>query len=202
MFFFDQFGNFISGEYVVGLLAEVFLNKEKGATIVHDPRVIWNTVDVVRELGGQAVVSQTGHAFVKATMREQDAIYGGEMSAHHYFRDFAYCDSGVIPWLLIWEHLSVSNLSLSELISGRSKRFPSSGELNFTVPNAATCIERVQNYFVSEAMLIDELDGLSMSFDTWRFNLRKSNTEPLVRLSCLSASMWRQEAMMLYSKKR
>ena len=182
-FLFDHLGNFIPGEYVVGLLAEVFLNKEKGATIVHDPRVIWNTVDVVRELGGQAVVSQTGHAFVKATMREQDAIYGGEMSAHHYFRDFAYCDSGVIPWLLIWEHLSVSNLSLSELISGVSKRFTSSGELNFTVPNAETCIERVQNYFVSEAMLIDELDGLSMSFNTWRFNLRKSNTEPLVRLN-------------------
>ena len=182
-FFFDHLGSFIPGEYVVGLIAKVFLNKEKGATIVHDPRVIWNTIDAVNKCGGQAITSKTGHAFVKATMREQDAIYGGEMSAHHYFRDFAYCDSGIIPWLLIWEHLSVSNLLLSELISERSNRFPSSGELNFTVPNAANCIERVQNYFVSEAMSIDELDGLSMSFDTWRFNLRKSNTEPLVRLN-------------------
>jgi len=182
-FFFDHLGSFIPGEYVVGLIAEVFLNKEKGATIIHDPRVIWNTIEVVGKHGGRAVVSKTGHAFVKAAMRTRDAIYGGEMSAHHYFRDFAFCDSGIIPWLLIWQHLFVSNLSLSELISERSNRFPSSGELNFTVPNAANCIERVQNYFVSEAMSIDELDGLSMSFDTWRFNLRKSNTEPLVRLN-------------------
>ena len=182
-FFFDHSGKFIPGEYVVGLLAEIFLNKEKGATIIHDPRVIWNTVDVVQELGGTTVVSQTGHAFVKATMRKRDAIYGGEMSAHHYFRDFAYCDSGIVPWLLVWEHISLSNLSLSELISERRNRFPSSGEINFTVPNAASCIERVQNHFASKAISIDEMDGLSMSFNTWRFNLRKSNTEPLVRLN-------------------
>ena len=182
-FFFDHSGVFIPGEYVVGLLAEIFLNKEKGATIIHDPRVIWNTVDVVDKCSGNAVTSKTGHAFVKAAMRARDAIYGGEMSAHHYFRDFAYCDSGVIPWLLIWEYLSGCNLSLSELISQRRNRFPSSGELNFTVPNAATCIERVQKHFASKATLIDELDGLSMSFDTWRFNIRKSNTEPLVRLN-------------------
>ena len=182
-FFFDHFGNFIPGEYLVGLLAEIFLNKKKGATIIHDPRVIWNTVDVVSKCGGHAVASKTGHAFVKAAMRTRDAIYGGEMSAHHYFKDFAYCDSGIIPWLLIWEHLSVSNLSLSELISWRRNLFPSSGELNFTVPNAAACLERVKNHFASKATSIDELDGLSMSFDIWRFNLRKSNTEPLVRLN-------------------
>ena len=182
-FFFDHFGNFISGEYVVGLIAEVFLNKEKGATIIHDPRVIWNTIDVVRKFGGKAVASKTGHAFVKAAMRQADAIYGGEMSAHHYFRDFAYCDSGVIPWLLVWEYLSTSNLSLSHLTADQKNRFPSSGELNFTVPNAAKCIERVYNHFVSKAASTDELDGLSMSFDIWRFNLRMSNTEPLVRLN-------------------
>ena len=182
-FFFDHAGEFIAGENVVGLLAEIFFKKEKGATIIHDPRVIWNTIDVVQELGGKSVVSKTGHAFVKAAMRQNDAIYGGEMSAHHYFRDFAYCDSGIIPWLLVWELLSVSNLSLSELISQRRNRFPSSGELNFKVPDAVTCIERVHNHFLSGAMLIDEMDGLSMSFDTWRFNLRKSNTEPLVRLN-------------------
>ena len=115
-FFFDHTGGFIPGEYVVGLIAEVFL-KEKGATIIHDPRVIWNTIDVVGKCGGHAVVTKTGHAFVKAAMRHVDAIYGGEMSAHHYFRDFFYCDSGIIPWLLVWEYLSVSNLSLLELIS-------------------------------------------------------------------------------------
>ena len=168
---------------MVGLLAEIFLNKNKGATIIHDPRVIWNTVDVVGKGGGQAVVSKTGHAFVKSAMRTGDAIYGGEISAHHYFRNFSYCDSGIIPWLLVWEYLSTSNLLLSDLISERRNRFPSSGEFNFTVPNAETCIERVQNYFASQATLIDELDGLSMSFVNWRFNLRKSNTEPLVRLN-------------------
>ena len=182
-FFFDHYGSFIPGEYMVGILAEIFLNKEKGSFIIHDPRVIWNTIDTVNKCGGQAVASRTGHTFIKGTMRNFDAIYGGEMSAHHYFRDFAYCDSGIIPWLLVWEQLSISNRSLSELISGRRNRFPSSGELNFMVPNAATCILRVQKHFASKATSIDELDGLSMSFDTWRFNLRKSNTEPLVRLN-------------------
>ena len=182
-FFFDHNGGFISGEYMVGLLSEVFLNKEKGTTIIHDLRVILNTIDIVAKCGGHAVASKTGHAFVKAAMRKRDAIYGGEMSAHHYFRDFAYCDSGIIPWLLVWEHLSVLNLSLSELISKRRNCFPSSGELNFIVSNAETCIERFQNYFASSAISVDEFDGLSMTFDTWRFNLRKSNTEPLIRLN-------------------
>ena len=182
-FFFDHTGKFIPSEYVVGLLAEVFLNKEKGATIIHDPRVIWNTIDVIGKCDGKAVVSKTGHAFVKAAMRKRDAIYGGETSAHHYFRDFAYCDSGMIPWLLIWEYLSSSKLSFSDVISEQINRFPSSGELNFTVLNATKCIERVKNHFESRAISIDKFDGLSMSFDTWRFNLRKSNTEPLVRLN-------------------
>ena len=182
-FFFDQSGEFIPGEYIVGLLAKVFLHKEKAATIIHDHRVIWNTIDVVTKCGGKAVTSKTGHAFLKSAMRKKNAIYGGEMSAHHYFRDFSYCDSGVIPWLLVWEHLSASNLSLSDLISDQKNRFPSSGELNFTVSNAASCIERVQKHFLSKAVSLDKLDGLSMSFDVWRFNLRMSNTEPLVRLN-------------------
>lgn len=182
-FLFDHQGNFVPGEYVVGLLAEVFLDKEKGATIVHDPRVIWNTIDVIAEYNGRAVVSKTGHAFVKATMRDMGAIYGGEMSAHHYFRDFAYCDSGMIPWLMIWQLLSHRKSLLSELISERKNRFPSSGELNFTVPDAAGCLERVKDKFMVEAVSIVELDGLSMSFENWRFNLRRSNTEPLVRLN-------------------
>ena len=167
----------------MGLLAEVLLNKEKGATIIHDSRVIWNTIDVVGKSGGKAVASKTGHAFVKAAMRTSDAIYGGEMSAHHYFRDFSYCDSGIIPWLLVWEYLSTSNLSLSDLMARQKNYFPSSGELNFKVSNAAICIERVKQHFVSKAASMDELDGLSMSFHTWRFNLRQSNTEPLVRLN-------------------
>ena len=182
-FFFDHFGDFVPGEYVVGLLAEIFLIKEKGAKIIHDPRVIWNTIDVVGRFSGKAVASKTGHAFVKAAMRKMDAIYGGEVSAHHYFREFEYCDSGIIPWLLVWDYLSNSNLSLSELIVERKNRFPSSGELNFTILNAVNCLERVQKHFASKVISIDKLDGLSMSFENWRFNLRTSNTEPLVRLN-------------------
>ena len=182
-FFFDHRGDFIPGEYVVGLLAAVFLSKEKKATIIHDPRVIWNTLDIISKGGGEAVCSRTGHAYVKAAMRKNEAIYGGEMSAHHYFRDFAYCDSGIIPWLMVWELLSTSKLSLTELIVERKNYFPSSGELNFTVTNNQNCLKMVQNHFSSKAIRIEETDGLSMSFDTWRFNLRKSNTEPLVRLN-------------------
>ena len=167
----------------MGLLAEVFLNKEKGATIVHDPRIIWNTRDVVSKYGGKAIVAKTGHAFVKAAMRDAGAIYGGEMSAHHYFRDFAYCDSGMIPWLMIWELLSKNEILLSDLILDRIKRFPSSGEMNFSTSYAENRIQAIKNQFAEAASSVDELDGLSMSFETWRFNLRKSNTEDLVRLN-------------------
>ena len=182
-FLFDQLGNFISAEYLVGLLSEIFMSREAGATIVHDPRVIWNTMDVVDKCKGHAVASKTGHAFVKATMRKAGAIYGGEMSAHHYFRDFSYCDSGMIPWLMVWQLLSESGGLLSELITDRKNLFPTSGELNFTVSDAEKCLEMIKNLFAAEAEIVDELDGLSMSFNSWRFNIRKSNTESLVRLN-------------------
>lgn len=182
-FFFDHLGSFIPGEYVVGLLSKIFLNKQKGATIIHDPRVIWNTLDVVKCSGGNAVSSKTGHAFVKLAMREFDAIYGGEMSAHHYFRDFSYCDSGMIPWLVIWELISKTGISLAELIAKRKHRFPSSGETNFTVSDPSKRIKEIKNLYADRAQVFDELDGLSMSFENWRFNLRQSNTEPLVRLN-------------------
>ena len=181
-FLFDHKGNFIPGEYVVGLLAEIFLRKKAGATIVHDPRVIWNTENVVDLCNGNAVVAKTGHAFIKAAMRKASAIYGGEMSAHHYFKNFSYCDSGMIPWLLVWQLLSQKNLPLSGLISDRKSRFPSSGELNFTVSDTEKCLRSVRDLF-SDAISIEEIDGLSVNFETWRFNLRKSNTEPLVRLN-------------------
>jgi phosphomannomutase len=182
-FLFDHLGNFIPGEYVVGLLAEVFLRKETGAIIVHDPRVVWNTMDVVSTCGGHAFTSKTGHAFFKAAMRNTGAIYGGEMSAHHYFREFACCDSGMIPWLIVWELLSKKNLTLTELISSRKNRFTSSGEMNFSVSDATKCIQTIKNKFALEAMSIDELDGLSLTFEHWRLNVRQSNTEPLVRLN-------------------
>ena len=181
-FFFDEVGGFVPGEYVVGLLASIFLDQEQGGKIVHDPRVIWNTQDIVAEKGGVAVQSKTGHAFVKQTMRDHDAVYGGEMSAHHYFRDFAYCDSGMIPWLLVAELVSKSGISLGDWVRVRFEKFPSSGERNFTVANADIAIDAVLADY-QEGALLDKLDGVGLAFADWRFNLRKSNTEPLVRLN-------------------
>ena len=182
-FFFDETGQFIPGEYVVGLLASVFLEKEVGAKIVHDPRVIWNTQDIVNRKGGISVQSKTGHAFIKQTMRFHYAVYGGEMSAHHYFRDFAYCDSGMIPWLLIAELVSRSQRSLGNWVKDRFSAFPSSSEINFKVNNASKAIENVLSAYRADALSIDETDGVSLAFEDWRFNLRRSNTEPLVRLN-------------------
>ena len=160
-----------------------FLNKEKSATIIHDPRVIFNTLNIVNACGGNAVSSKTGHAFIKTEMRAQNAIYGGEMSAHHYFRDFNYCDSGMIPWLLVWELLSKKDISLADLVKSRIKQFPSSGELNFEVSDPEYCFRKIKEIVLPKASSVNYLDGISAQFDGWRFNLRKSNTEPLVRLN-------------------
>ncbi|MET3075729.1 phosphomannomutase CpsG [Pantoea leporis] len=182
-FLFDENAEFIEGYYIVGLLAEAFLKKEQGAKIIHDPRLTWNTIDVVTRAGGIPVMSKTGHAFIKERMREEDAIYGGEMSAHHYFRDFAYCDSGMIPWLLVAELLQTKNKSLQSLVMDRMAHFPASGEINRKVNRAHTLIAAIEEKYRSDVLQIDKIDGLSMSFDSWRFNLRTSNTEPLMRLN-------------------
>lgn len=182
-FLFDETARFIEGYYIVGLLAAAFLQQEAGAKIVHDPRLIWNTIDVVTENGGIPVQSKTGHAFIKERMRQEDAIYGGEMSAHHYFKRFAYCDSGMIPWLLVIDLMSRSGLSLSQLIDERIQRFPASGEINRTIENPAHALTMVQNQYQAQAIAVNFTDGLSMEFADWRFNVRCSNTEPLVRLN-------------------
>lgn len=182
-FLFDENAEFIEGYYIVGLLAEAFLKKESGAKIIHDPRLTWNTIDVVTKAGGNPVMSKTGHAFIKERMREEDAVYGGEMSAHHYFRDFAYCDSGMIPWLLVAELLAVKGETLSGLVSERMKAFPCSGEINSKVANAKEKIEKIKQRYTQQGAAVDTTDGISMEFSTWRFNLRTSNTEPLVRLN-------------------
>jgi phosphomannomutase len=182
-FFFDGAGRFVPGEYVVGLLAAIFLDKEAGGKIAHDPRVIWNTQDIVAAKGGVAIQSKTGHAFIKQTMRAERAIYGGEMSAHHYFRDFAYCDSGMIPWLLVAELVSKSGRSLADWVRDRFAAFPSSGETNFRVTDAGAAIDRVLAAYRDDALSLDETDGVSLAFADWRFNLRRSNTELLVRLN-------------------
>lgn len=182
-FFFDHQGRFVPGEYMVGLLAAAFLDSNPGAKIVHDPRVTWNTVDIVAERGGQAVQARTGHAFMKAVMRQHDAVYGGEMSAHHYFRNFMYCDSGMIPALLVIAHISATGRGLADLVAARRAAFPSSGEINFKVEDADAATARVLAVFEGTETRRDEQDGISLEFDDWRFNLRRSNTEPLLRLN-------------------
>lgn len=182
-FFFDETGEFIEGYYIVGLLAQSFLSKFPGCAIVHDPRLTWNTLDVIRAGGGKAVQSKSGHAFIKQTMREADAAYGGEMSAHHYFRQFSYADSGMIPWLLIAEMMCSGGKPLSALVADRVRRFPASGEINRKVEDAAVVLDRVQSHFAAQALHTEHVDGLGMEFDQWRFNLRASNTEPLLRLN-------------------
>jgi len=182
-FLFDERGGFIEGYYIVGLLAEAFLKNSPGERIVHDPRLTWNTVDIVESLGGIAVQTKTGHAFIKERMRAENAIYGGEMSAHHYFRDFAYCDSGMIPWLLVAGLVSASGNPLSALIEAREAAFPCSGEINSRVADPRALIAEVERVYGAEAQAKDLTDGLSLSFAEWRFNIRMSNTEPVVRLN-------------------
>ena len=182
-FFFDENGRFIEGYYIVGLLAETLLQHDPGAAIVYDPRLTWNTLDVVGSSGGVAVQSKSGHSFIKQVMRENDALYGGEMSAHHYFRDFYYCDSGMIPWLLVAELISESGRPLSNLVDDRMRLFPASGEINRTVNDAKAAILAVRDAYENKAESIDTTDGVSMDFAEWRFNLRSSNTEPVIRLN-------------------
>lgn len=182
-FLFDEQGNFIEGYYIVGLLAEAFLLKNPGAKIIHDPRLTWNTLDVVNSVGGVAIQSKTGHAFIKERMRQEDAVYGGEMSAHHYFRDFFYCDSGMIPWLLVAELVCRKGQTLSSMLTDWINKFPSPGEINSKVDDPALAIARVLAKYESQARTIDKTDGISLEFDKWRFNLRMSNTEPVVRLN-------------------
>ena len=182
-FLFDETGRFIPGEYVVGLLAEAFLTRHPGARIVHDPRVVLNTRDIIGRAGGEAVQSKTGHAFVKQAMRESGAVYGGEMSAHHYFRDFAHADSGMIPWLLVAELISRSGQPLSRLVGDRMAAFPSSGEINFRLSDPDAALARVLAAMEPAAIARDDTDGISLEYPEWRFNLRRSNTEPVVRLN-------------------
>ena len=182
-FFFDEKGDFIEGYYLVGLLAQAILAKHPGGKVVHDPRLVWNTVEQVEEAGGVPVLCKSGHAFIKEKMRAEDCVYGGEMSAHHYFREFAYADSGMIPWLLIAGLVSTSGRSLGDLVEARVRKFPCSGEINFRVADAKAAVARVMDHFAAQSPALDHTDGISADFGDWRFNLRSSNTEPLLRLN-------------------
>jgi phosphomannomutase/phosphomannomutase/phosphoglucomutase len=182
-FLFDEKGSFIEGYYIVGLLAEQILRRQPGGKVVHDPRLTWNTIEMVQEAGGVPVQSKSGHAFVKEVMRREDAVYGGEMSAHHFFREFSYCDSGMIPWMLVLELMARSGKPLSELVASRVARYPASGEINRRLDDPAAAIKKVLAHYSNRAQRIDETDGVGIEFEDWRFNLRLSNTEPLIRLN-------------------
>jgi len=195
-FLFDETGAFIEGYYIVGLLAEALLKKEPGAKIIHDPRLTWNTIDTVTQAGGIPVQSKTGHAFIKERMRAENAVYGGEMSAHHYFRDFAYCDNGNIPWLLVAALLSESGLPLSRLLAERQSKFPASGEINRKVSSIETVLAKIEQRYAPDATAIEKVDGISIEYPQWRFNLRGSNTEPVLRLNVES----RGDTVLMHSK--
>jgi phosphomannomutase len=182
-FFFDEKGEFVEGYYLVGLLAEAMLQRHPGSAVVYDPRLTWNTIELVTRTGGRPVQCKSGHAFIKDAMREEDAVYGGEMSAHHYFRDFSYCDSGMVPWLLVLELLSSTGRSLSDLVGDRVARFPASGEINRRLDDPRAALDRIRTSYATAALRVDETDGIGIEFADWRFNLRMSNTEPLIRLN-------------------
>lgn len=182
-FLFDEKGQFIEGYYIVGLLAQAFLLKQSGEKIVHDPRLVWNTFDVIEQYQGEAIQSKSGHSYIKEKMREHNAVYGGEMSAHHYFRDFSYCDSGMIPWLLAISVLSETQQTLSSLVEDMIEKFPCSGEINFKVADTQATIQKIFDHFADQNPAIDETDGISLNFGAWRLNIRASNTEPLLRLN-------------------
>ena len=181
-FLFDEKGGFIEGYYMVGFLAQAFLKKNPGAKIIYDPRLTWNTIEITEAMGGTPVMCKSGHAFIKDRMRRENAVYGGEMSAHHYFRDFSYCDSGMLVWLIVMQLLSEAKKPLSELMQERMAKFPCSGEINSHVEDAPAILKRLEAEYGPKGE-VNHVDGLSVEFDNWRFNLRMSNTEPVIRLN-------------------
>ncbi len=182
-FFYDHTGEFVEGYYLVGLIAQTLLHKNPGAKIVYDPRMTWNTIDVVEAAGGVPIISKTGHAFFKQIMREENALYGGEMSAHHYFDDFSYCDTGMVPWLAIVSEISTSGKSLKQMVEERIAKFPCSGEINFKVADAPAILAKIEETYAPDALKVEHIDGVSVEFENWRFNVRSSNTEPLLRIN-------------------
>ena len=182
-FFYDNKGNFIEGYYLVPLFGEFFARRQPGAKIIHDPRLIWATIDIVKAAGGVPVETKSGHAFIKERMRKEDAVYAGEMSAHHYFKENFYADNGMIPMLVLLQILGETGKSLGDLVNDWMAKYPVSGEINSTVADADKVIATLKEKYASKAVSVDEIDGISINFDKWRFNVRKSNTEPVIRLN-------------------
>ena len=181
--FFTETGEFISGAYITALLAKLLLEKfGPDNTIIFDPRVVWPTLEVVKALGGKPLISKGGHAFMKERMRKENGLFAGEMSGHYYFRDNFYADNGIIPFLLVLEHLSVTGRPFSEIIRQFTEGHFMSGELNYKVASVDDAIAAVKDKFTQKGN-VDLTDGYSLEGDDWRFNIRGSNTEPLLRLN-------------------
>lgn len=180
-FFYDENGDFVDGYYMTAILAELALAKHPHGKIIHDPRLIWAVEDTVKRLGGIPLVNKAGHAFIKDRMRKEDALFAGEMSAHYYFHDNFYCDNGMLPALMIMEYLSKSGKKLSEIAAPYRETYFISGEINNEVDDGDAIIAKIKHDYGDGT--IDEIDGLSVLYKDWRFNVRMSNTEPTMRLN-------------------
>jgi len=181
-FFVDERGEFVPGDFVTALFAETFLAKEPGARIIYDVRASWAVPHTIEQAGGTALMNRVGHAFIKHRMRESGAVFGGEVSGHYYFRDFSKADSGIIPCLLMLEYLSKQGKPLSEVLQPYRERYFITGELNTRVSDVAAKLEELEKHFSAQGK-VTHLDGLSVDASDWHFNVRPSNTEPLLRLN-------------------
>ncbi|MEK7598344.1 MAG: phosphomannomutase/phosphoglucomutase [Patescibacteria group bacterium] len=181
-FFFTEKGEFIEGYFITALLAKIFLERFPGSAILHDPRLTWAVEDIVKENGGTTIVNKAGHAFIKERMRGEDTVFGGEMSGHYYFRDYFYCDNGMIPLALMLEFLSTQNRTLSEIMNEMFwQKYFVSGEINNEVTDVQAVLAKAKEKY--DDGVLNEIDGVSIDYPAWRFNLRGSNTEPVIRLN-------------------
>jgi phosphomannomutase len=182
-FFIDDTGEFVPGDLVTALIAQTMLERHPGATVVYDLRASWAVRDVVHEAGGTALENRVGHAFIKARIRKEDAVFAGEVSGHYYFRDFYYSDTGVVPALVMLEIVSRAGKPLSELLRPFRERYFISGEINSTVSDVPVKLQQLKERYGREAERVSHMDGISFEFPDWHFNVRPSNTEPLLRLN-------------------
>ncbi|HOX10577.1 MAG TPA: phosphomannomutase/phosphoglucomutase [Candidatus Moranbacteria bacterium] len=193
-FFFTEKGEFIEGYFITALLGKIFLERTPGATILHDPRLVWAIQDIAKENGGSDIMTKSGHAFIKERMRKENVVFGGEMSAHYYFKDYFFCDNGLIPFVMMLEFLSTEKKTLSEIMTEMFwNKYFVSGEINSEVSDVKTKISEAKSKYSPQAKNVDETDGVSIEFEDWRFNLRGSNTEPVIRLNVEAKTKERME---------
>jgi phosphomannomutase len=180
-FLYDENGQPVNGYYLTAILAKIMLKNNRHQPIIHDPRLVWATRDVILEAGGVPLMNKVGHSFIKERMRQEDALFAGENSGHFYFKDFYYCDNGMLPFLLMLSYISENGIKLSEIVQPFMEKYPTSGEINFKVPETKKVLDEIREKYKQGEF--DDTDGISVDFGEWRFNVRSSNTEPLLRLN-------------------